>query len=83
MTGMNVPRLCIQAQQPTGFHVTDSPTFEHIIGKDGRSLAQVWEAEGMNAYKGSTVNGFPNMFLMVGPSTGLGHTSMVWPTVPT
>ena len=62
----------------TGFHVTDSPTFEHIIGKDGRSLAQVWEAEGMNAYKGSTVNGFPNMFLMVGPSTGLGHTSMVY-----
>ena len=62
----------------TGFHVTDSPTFEHIIGKDGRSMAQVWEATGMNAYKGTTVHGFPNLFLMVGPSTGLGHTSMVY-----
>jgi cyclohexanone monooxygenase len=62
----------------TGFHVTDSPVFEHIIGKDGRSLAQVWESTGMQAYKGTTVNGFPNMFLMVGPSTGLGHTSMVY-----
>lgn len=62
----------------TGFHVTDSPVFEHIIGKDGRSLAQVWASTGMQAYKGTAVNGFPNMFLMVGPSTGLGHTSMVY-----
>ena len=62
----------------TGFHVTDSPGFEHIFGKDGESLAQVWAREGMSGYKGSTVHGFPNMFLMVGPATGLGHTSIVF-----
>ncbi len=32
----------------------------------------------MQGYKGSFVHGFPNMMLMVGPSTGLGHTSMVY-----
>lgn len=62
----------------TGFHVTDSPVFGRIMGADGRSLAGVWDEIGMQGYKGSFVNGFPNMMLMVGPSTGLGHTSMVY-----
>ncbi|ROZ88888.1 NAD(P)/FAD-dependent oxidoreductase [Gordonia sp. OPL2] len=62
----------------TGFHVTDSPVFDRIVGTDGRSLAGVWEEIGMQGYKGSFINGFPNMMLMIGPSTGLGHTSMVY-----
>ncbi|MFT3714727.1 MAG: NAD(P)/FAD-dependent oxidoreductase [Gordonia sp. (in: high G+C Gram-positive bacteria)] len=62
----------------TGFHVTDSPVFDTIHGADGRSLAQVWDEIGMQAYKGSFVHGFPNMMLLIGPSTGLGHTSMVY-----
>lgn len=62
----------------TGFHVTDSPMFDGIIGADGRSLAQVWAGGGMQGYKGSFVHGFPNLMLMIGPSTGLGHTSMVY-----
>ena len=62
----------------TGFHVTDSPAFETIRGVGGKSLAQVWDAHGMQAYKGSFVHGFPNLMLLVGPSTGLGHTSMVY-----
>ncbi len=62
----------------TGFHVTDSPAFATIHGADGRSLADVWAEGGMTAYKGSAVHGFPNLFLMVGPSTGLGHTSMIF-----
>ena len=32
----------------------------------------------MAAYKGTTVHGFPNLFLLVGPNTGLGHSSMVF-----
>jgi len=32
----------------------------------------------MAAYKGTTVHGFPNLFLVVGPNTGQGHTSMVF-----
>lgn len=62
----------------TGFHVTDSPVFGKIFGDEGRSLADVWSEIGMQGYKGSFVNGFPNMLLMIGPSTGLGHTSMVF-----
>lgn len=62
----------------TGFHVTDSPVFNNIAGVGGRSLAQVWAEIGMQGYKGAFVHGFPNLMLMIGPSTGLGHTSMVY-----
>lgn len=62
----------------TGFHVTDSPTYRQIVGADGRSLADVWDAEGQQAYKGATVAGFPNLFFVIGPNTGLGHSSMVY-----
>ncbi|MDG3012527.1 NAD(P)/FAD-dependent oxidoreductase [Rhodococcus sp. D2-41] len=61
----------------TGFHVTDSPTFEAIHGRDGRTLAATFDDGGMQAYKGSAVANFPNMFFLVGPNTGLGHSSMV------
>lgn len=62
----------------TGFHVTDSPMFDTICGADGRSLSQTFAEEGMRAYKGTTIAGYPNMFVLVGPNTGLGHTSMVY-----
>jgi cation diffusion facilitator CzcD-associated flavoprotein CzcO len=62
----------------TGFHVTDSPTFEKIVGRDGRSLAAVWDEVGQQAYKGAAVAGFPNMLFVIGPNTGLGHSSMVF-----
>lgn len=63
----------------TGFHVTDFPAGRLVFRGDGRSLAEVWdEAGGMEAYKGTTVAGFPNLFLLIGPNTGLGHTSMVF-----
>ena len=62
----------------TGFHVTDSPFFELVRGADGRTLADKWASEGMEAYKGTTVSGYPNLFVMVGPATGLGHSSMIY-----
>lgn len=62
----------------TGFHVTDSPTFQTIFGKDGRSLADVFDEGGQQGYKGTAIANFPNMFFLVGPNTGLGHTSMVF-----
>ncbi|MCT7661095.1 flavin-containing monooxygenase [Mycobacterium deserti] len=62
----------------TGFHVTDSPMFDRICGSDGRSLSQTFADKGMRAYKGTTVAGYPNLFVLVGPNTGLGHTSMVY-----
>jgi cation diffusion facilitator CzcD-associated flavoprotein CzcO len=61
----------------TGFHVTDLPIAERICGRDGRSLADVW-SDGMVSNRSTTVAGFPNLFLLVGPNVGVGHTSMVY-----
>jgi cation diffusion facilitator CzcD-associated flavoprotein CzcO len=61
----------------TGFAVTDLPIAHRIAGRDGRTLAQVWD-EGMVTNRGSAVAGFPNLFLLVGPNVGVGHTSMVY-----
>ena len=61
----------------TGFHVTDLPIAKRIRGRGGRSLADVWSA-GMMSNRSSTVAGFPNLFLLVGPNVGVGHTSMVY-----
>jgi cation diffusion facilitator CzcD-associated flavoprotein CzcO len=60
----------------TGFHVTDLPISERVRGRDGRSLAEVWQGS-PQAYRGTTVAGFPNLFLLLGPNTGLGHNSVV------
>ncbi|MGZ4561812.1 MAG: 4-hydroxyacetophenone monooxygenase, partial [Mycobacteriaceae bacterium] len=62
----------------TGSHVTDSPAYETIVGADGRTLAEHFHQFGMQAYKGAAVAEFPNMFFLVGPNTGLGHSSMVY-----
>jgi cyclohexanone monooxygenase len=62
----------------TGFFATELPVAERITGREGRTLAATWADGGMAAYKGTTVPGFPNLFLLVGPNTGLGHSSMVF-----
>jgi cation diffusion facilitator CzcD-associated flavoprotein CzcO len=61
----------------TGFHVTDMPVAEWVHGRDERTLADVWRGS-PEAYLGATVAGFPNLFLLVGPNTGLGHNSIVF-----
>ncbi len=60
----------------TGFHVTDMPIGDRITGRDGRTLAEHWK-DGMAALRGCTVDGFPNLVLIIGPNTGLGNSSMV------
>lgn len=61
----------------TGFYVTEFPIAPHIAGRGGETLAQRWR-DGPQAYLGVTIAGFPNLFLMTGPNSGLGHTSMVY-----
>ena len=61
----------------TGFKVTDNPVAEWVRGADGRTLAEHWSEHGMQAYLGTTVPRFPNLFLLAGPNTGIGHTSLV------
>ncbi|WP_433658768.1 flavin-containing monooxygenase [Nocardia sp. CA-128927] len=62
----------------TGFHVTDSPVYNTISGRDGRTLSEVFDEIGQQGYKGATIANFPNMFFLLGPNVGLGHTSMVF-----
>lgn len=60
----------------TGFAVADAAAPFPIKGAQGQDLAQSW-VDGPKGYRGTTVAGFPNLFMIVGPNTGLGHTSMV------
>lgn len=61
----------------TGFHVTDYPFGQRVRGRDGRSLAELWRGS-PQAYLGTTVAGYPNLFILQGPNTGLGHTSVIY-----
>lgn len=61
----------------TGFRATDLLTPMRIAGRDGLDLNEAWR-DGMAAYCGTAVAGFPNLFLLVGPNTGLGHNSIVF-----
>jgi hypothetical protein len=61
----------------TGFKVTDMVIADRVHGRDGRSLAQAWD-HSPQAYLGTAVPGFPNLFILVGPNTGPGHTSVVF-----
>jgi cation diffusion facilitator CzcD-associated flavoprotein CzcO len=47
-----------------------------VVGRNGRTLDDAWKG-GAVAYKGMTVAGFPNWFIMMGPNTGPGHTSVL------
>ena len=60
----------------TGFHTVDLPIADRIYGLGDRSLAEVWGGD-LRALRGTTVSGFPNLCLVIGPNTGLGHNSMV------
>lgn len=60
----------------TGFRVTDPPLAKQIRGRAGATLSEVWQGS-PQAHLGTTVAGFPNLFILLGPNTGLGHTSVV------
>lgn len=61
----------------TGFRAWDSPIAAGIVGREGTSLAQAWADAGPEAYLGTVIAGFPNLFFMIGPNTGLGNNSMI------
>jgi cation diffusion facilitator CzcD-associated flavoprotein CzcO len=60
----------------TGFHVFDLPYAKNVLGRGGHSLTSAW-AGSPSAHLGTTVAGFPNLFLLLGPNTGLGHSSIL------
>jgi len=61
----------------TGFKATDFLTPMTITGLDGQDLNAAWK-DGAEAYKGISVSGFPNLFLLYGPNTNLAHSSIIF-----
>jgi cation diffusion facilitator CzcD-associated flavoprotein CzcO len=61
----------------TGFNVVDMPVARYVRGRGGRTLDERWQGS-PRAHLGTTVPGFPNLFMLLGPNTGLGHSSMVY-----
>jgi cation diffusion facilitator CzcD-associated flavoprotein CzcO len=60
----------------TGFRATEPLIGVRLVGRGGVEIHDAWR-ERMSAYLGVTVAGFPNLFLLLGPNTGLGHNSVV------
>ena len=61
----------------TGFRAMDIALGHRLVGREGRTLREEWDDGGVRAHRGTTVAGFPNLFLLLGPNTALGHTSVV------
>jgi cation diffusion facilitator CzcD-associated flavoprotein CzcO len=61
----------------TGFKVTDALAEQRIVGRGGQKIQDAW-ADGIEAHHGITIAGFPNLFMLLGPNTGLGHNSVVF-----
>jgi cation diffusion facilitator CzcD-associated flavoprotein CzcO len=62
----------------TGFDVHDYLGRLSVTGRDGEDLGARWAREGAKGYLGTVVSGFPNLFFLVGPNTGLGHNSILY-----
>jgi cation diffusion facilitator CzcD-associated flavoprotein CzcO len=61
----------------TGFRATDYLSALRIVGNGGVELNEHWRGS-PETYLGITVSGFPNLYLLMGPGTGLGHNSMIF-----
>lgn len=61
----------------TGFKATEFLSPIKITGRQGVALNDAW-ADGSKAFKGITVNGFPNLFMLYGPNTNLAHNSILF-----
>jgi cation diffusion facilitator CzcD-associated flavoprotein CzcO len=62
----------------TGFLVNQVPLPMRIVGRDGVDLNDAWRDNGPQAYLGMMSAGFPNLFMLLGPNTGLGHHSVLF-----
>lgn len=61
----------------TGFRTQDFVAPMNVRGPHGRDLNDAWR-DGAEAYLGIVVSGFPNLFLLYGPNTNLGHSSIIY-----
>lgn len=65
----------------TGFHATEFLRTYEVVGLGGRVLRDDWKGDDASAYMGTVCPGYPGLFMLVGPNTGLGHGgSIIGPT---
>jgi len=57
----------------TGFQWMATASFNMIVGRDGRTLREKWQTEGVRTFLGMHSHGFPNLFIMSGPQGGGGQ----------
>jgi cation diffusion facilitator CzcD-associated flavoprotein CzcO len=60
----------------TGFRIWDQPNMNRMRGRGGRSVAEAWNGF-PQAYFGTAIAGFPNLFMIIGPNTGQGNNSVL------
>ena len=70
-------RPCDALVFATGFDAFNATAEMAIRGRGGRTLAADW-ADGPEGYLGVAVSGYPNLFTIMGPNSGLGHNSIVF-----
>lgn len=61
----------------TGYDATDNVISYPVYGKNGKTISDFWH-DFPRAYLGTTLPGFPNLFVVTGPNTGIGHTSAIF-----
>ncbi|KAM0248374.1 hypothetical protein ACHAQJ_009499 [Trichoderma viride] len=62
----------------SGFETNTFCTNIDIVGRGGVTAEEHWKSlGGPGAYNSTSLSGFPNMFLILGPNTATGHTSTI------
>lgn len=61
----------------TGYDATDGMITYPVVGRGGCKLSEFW-SEFPRAYLGTAIPNFPNLFIVTGPNTGIGHTSALF-----
>lgn len=62
----------------TGFDTHAMASSVALRGQEGCLIADEWSAGGIQAHRGTMVAGYPNLFFLLGPNTGLGHNSVIY-----
>ncbi|ETO09189.1 alpha/beta hydrolase fold-3 domain protein, partial [Reticulomyxa filosa] len=62
----------------TGFHSNLFLSSVDIFGKNGVNLKEMWRGDDPRAYYGIVTHGFPNLFIVYGPNTNIGHHSVIF-----
>jgi len=60
----------------TGFQTNPFLADIQVVGRQGKTIREAW-SDGAQAYLGVSCSGFPNLHLLYGPNTNLGHTSII------